>query len=116
MPITLQTMEHDDLDPPPPVLDSLCVGWSAGAATLGWGGAPLSLFDYKEHGVVDVVPTRISTRTTRSTHHGRALAPVGVGSPDLHFLQRPLPALGGPHVLVRPLGDGGINNNNKPYR
>ena len=41
MPVTLEAMEHADLDPPPPVLDS--VGWSY----LGGMGSFRWLFDYK---------------------------------------------------------------------
>jgi len=32
------------------------------------------------------------------------------------FLRRPLPALDGPHVLARPLGEGGINTNKNNNR
>jgi hypothetical protein len=39
MPVTLEAMEHADLDPPPPVLDS--VGWSyLGGGGVGPGGGP----------------------------------------------------------------------------
>ena len=42
-----------------------------------------------------------SNKKTKTNHRARE------GAPDLHFLRRPLP----PHVLVRPLWEGGINNN-----
>ena len=74
----------------------------------------LSLFDYKEHGVVDaIVPTKIRRGLPVRPITAVRQPPAGLGSPDLHFLRCPLPAPDGPCVLTRPLGEDGINNNNK---
>ena len=72
----------------------------------------LSLFDYKEHGVVDaIVPTKIRRGLPVRPITAVRQPPAGLGSPDLHFLRCPLPAPDGPCVLTRPLGEDGINNN-----
>ena len=76
MQATLEAMEHADLDPPRPVLDSVS------GLDLPWGGRGvglLSLFDYKRSMGLLICLYRphkkISTRTTCSAHHGRMLAP-----------------------------------------
>jgi len=130
MQVTLEKMEHDDLAPPSPVLDS--VGWRYhGGRGGGAGGLGLlSLFDYKEHGVVDeiksppplllrldaIIPTRNSTRTTCSAHHGRRASAHGQrGVAGLAPSLVPPPAPDGPHVLIRPLWEGGVINNNNHH-
>ena len=80
---------------------------------MGRGVGLLSLFDYKEHGVVDaIVPTKIRRGLPVRPITAVRQPPAGLGSPDLHFLRCPLPAPDGPCVLTRPLGEDGINNNN----
>ena len=79
-----------------------------------------SLFDYKEHGVVDaIVPTQIRRGLpVRPTTAVRVTAPGGRtgGSPDLHFLRRPLPAPDRRMARCRTCwttswgAEGGINN------
>ena len=82
---------------------------------VGRGVGLLSLFDYKEHGVVDaIVPTKIRRGLPVRPITAVRQPPAGLGSPDLHFLRCPLPAPDGPCVLTRPLGEDGINNNNNP--
>ena len=81
----------------------------------------LSLFDYKEHGVVDaIVPTKIRRGLPVRPITAVRQPPAGLGwvtVTDLHFLRCPLPAPDGPCVLTRPLGeDGIINNNNNSVR
>ena len=84
-----------------------------GGEGVGRGGGLLSLFDYKEHGVVDaIVPTKIRRGLPVRPITAVRQPPAGLGSPDLHFLRCPLPAPDGPCVLTRPLGEDGINNNN----
>ena len=106
----------------------LALPWGRG----GWGRGVglLSLFDYKEHGVVDeiksppplllrldaIIPTRNSTRTTCSAHHGRRASAHGQrGVAGLAPSLVPPPAPDGPHVLVRPLWEGGVINNNNHH-
>ena len=88
-------------------------GPTVGGGGVGRGLGLLSLFDYKEHGVVDaIVPTKIRRGLPVRPITAVRQPPAGLGSPDLHFLRCPLPAPDGPCVLTRPLGEDGINNNN----
>ena len=60
---------------------------------MGRGLGLLSLFDYKEHGVVDaIVPTKIRRGLLVRPITAARQPPAGLGSPDLNFLRCPLPA------------------------